>query len=407
MADRYDVIIIGAGLIGSSIAWRLVNKGCKDVALLDIDLAGLFSSSELGAGGVRATWGRGVDLDLARASLDFYETIREEVGFRQRGYLWLHDGSTWPTVANNPRLRHRTHEVQLLTTAELQQRFPEIDKVEGLLGATFSPKDGLVNANLLKQYYRARAKAGGATLLDHHMVTGVQVVSSTEIALQVATFEAEEDAEEDVEEIYTSLKPPAEASERVLRCTTLINATGAWGGTVAAHLGDTPPIRPVRRQISLVYSRDANLRGYGMIVVPGGLYCHPEAGHTLCGWRDPTEKEGFSFKYGNQSYFLKEILPRLSSRISGFERTRHMGGWTGLVAETPDGSAVIGQVPDHPNIYEAIGFAGKGVTQSYAAGVCVADLVLHGRYLELDASPLSRKRFEAGGTPLEDDALIL
>lgn len=406
MADRYDVIIIGAGLIGSSIAWRLVTKGCRDVALIDIDLAGLFSSSELSAGGVRATWCRPVDLDLSRACLEFYETIKEEVDFKQRGYLWLHDESTWGAVANHAKLHDKSLDIQFLTPQELKSRFSEIDNVDGLLGATFSPKDGLINANLLKQYYRARAKAGGATILDHHMVSGVQIVSPNEIAVTIATFEADEDAEEDVEEIFNSNKPPAGSTERTYRCATLINACGAWAPQVAALWGDTPPVHPFRRQISLVYSRDVNIKSYGMIVVPGGLYCHPEAGHTLCGWRDPNEKESYSFKYGNQSLFLKEVLPRLSARITGFEKTRHMGGWAGLVSESPDGSAVMGQVPNHGNIYEAIGFAGKGVTQSYAAGVCIADLVLHGRYLELDASPLSRRRFE-NGTPLEADPLTL
>ncbi|MBM4321563.1 MAG: FAD-binding oxidoreductase [Deltaproteobacteria bacterium] len=143
-----------------------------------------------------------------------------------------------------------------------------------------------------------------------------------------------------------------------------------------------------------------------MIVVPGRLYCHPEAGHTLCGWRDPNDKEGFSFKYGNQSLFIKEVLPRLSMRIPGFEKTRHMGGWAGLVSEAPDGSAVIGQVPNHGNIYEALGFSAKGLTQSYAAGVCIADLVLHGKYVELDASALGRRRFD-GAISLEEDPLQL
>lgn len=407
MADRYDVVVIGAGLIGSSVAWRLVSQGCSSVALLDVDLAGLYSSSELSAGGVRSFWSNPADIELSRISIDFYQTIREEVDFRQRGYLWLHDEATWDLVRTHDRLRNDPRlGIEYLTAEEGQRRAPEVDDFEGVLGATFSPKDGLINSNVLKQYYRARAMAGGAALLDHHMVTGVDAPEEGPITLKVATFEVDADNEEEIlEQILTSHSAPDGSTERTIQCDALVNAAGAWAGPVAALFGETLEARPFRRQISLVHSRSVSLRGYGMLVLPGGLYCHPEAGHTLCGWRDPEEKEGYTFKYGSQSFFLKEIQPRLSSRISGFEKTRHMGGWAGLTAETADGSGVLGHVPGHPNIVEAVGFTGKGLTQSYAVGVCVADLVLHGRYIEIDGSGLSRRRFESGTATL--DPLLL
>ncbi len=408
MADRYDVVIIGAGLIGSSIAWKLVSEGCSDVALVDVDEAGLFSSSELSAGGVRALWSRKVDVEFARASIDFYETLREEVGFKQRGYIWLHAQPTWDAVQSaKPFYAAQQLGVEYLSTAEVQERLPEADNLEGIVGATFSPKDGLINANLLKQYYRARAIAGGATLLDRHMVMGIDVQGPEDIVLKVANYELGEDCDDELEQILSTHRPPEGSSEIELRCGTVVNAAGAWSSVVAALYGDTPPVRAVRRQISLAYSRAVSLSRYGMIVLPGGLYCHPEAGHTLCGWRDPEEKEGFQFKYGGQTFFLKDILPRLVSHISGFEKTRHMGGWAGLVAETPDGSGVLGRVPGQSSIYEAYGFTGKGATQSYAVGVCMADLLLHNRFLRLDGGALTRDRFAEGAAPPVFDPLLL
>ena len=409
--DRFDVVIVGAGLIGSSIAWQLVREGCSSIALIDVDMTGLYSSSELSAGGVRALWSHPTDIDLAQASIEFYETIREEVGFKQRGYLWLHGAETWQLVLGHPRLKDDPKlALQLLDVSDLRDRLPEIDNLEGVVGVTFSPKDGLINANLLKQYYRARAKAGGATLLDHHVVSAIDVSGSGGIELKVACCEfEEEDPEEELEEILTNHTAPAKHQERTLRCSSLINAAGAWSARIAELWEDAPPVRPFRRQVSLAYSRAVSLSRYGMIVFPGSFYCRPEAGHTLCGWRDPDEKEGYQFKYGGQNHFQKDILPRLIERMSGFERTRHMGGWAGLVAETPDGAGVLGRHPTHPNIYDAFGFTGKGVTQSYAVGRCVADLLLHGRYQDIDASPLHRDRFAAAGPdqPHDPDPLLL
>src|SRR6185503_293909 len=95
VVDRYDVIILGGGLIGSSTAMHLAERGVKSVCVLDVDLNGRYSSSELNAGGVRATWRSELNVELSLASIGFFETVRAEVGFDQKGYLWLYDAARW------------------------------------------------------------------------------------------------------------------------------------------------------------------------------------------------------------------------------------------------------------------------------------------------------------------------
>src|SRR5580658_3329514 len=92
--DRFDVIVIGAGVVGSSVAMGLAERGLKVLAV-DIDLSGRLSSSEKNAGGVRATWWQRINIALCRASIEYYERVRDEVGFRQKGYLWLYGDDTW------------------------------------------------------------------------------------------------------------------------------------------------------------------------------------------------------------------------------------------------------------------------------------------------------------------------
>jgi sarcosine oxidase, subunit beta len=148
---RYDVIIIGGGLIGSSAAMHLAERGVKSIALLDVDLGGRYSSSELNAGGVRATFRSDLNIALSLASIEFYETVAEEVGFDQKGYLWLHDDEHWPEAEAALQLQNDKWKlgVQTLTPDQVAAHCPLLDQLDGVRAATFSPRDGLLNPNLL------------------------------------------------------------------------------------------------------------------------------------------------------------------------------------------------------------------------------------------------------------------
>src|SRR5689334_49241 len=164
--DRYDAIVVGAGIVGSSVTMALAERGMRVLAF-DIDLSGRLSSSEKNAGGVRATWWEAVNISLCLASIRHYESIAAEVGFRQKGYLWLYDAETWPkALAHIDLQRSLGHPIETLSADDVHRKVPEIDRLNGIAGATFSPHDGLINPNLLKNHYRDRARAAGAELRD-------------------------------------------------------------------------------------------------------------------------------------------------------------------------------------------------------------------------------------------------
>ncbi len=392
---RCDVAIVGAGIVGSSLAMALGERGlCCTV--VDIDLSGRLGSSERNAGGVRATWWQPVNIALCRASIEYYEKIAAQVGFRQKGYLWLYDGQTWAgALAHLEVQRQFGHPIEELTPAEVARRVPEIDRLPGIAGATFAPRDGLINPNLLKQHYRAHSKELGASYLDRVFINAIEA-HSDEVLL--TCWQADENLPDDG--LMRLMAQDARDTEAEtghlfeLRASAAVICCGAWSPNLVKLLGIDTPTQAVRRQICLVDSRVTNLAAYGMLVDTSGLYFHNEGPHILAGYSPPETPPGYSFKYDGEEFFQNEIWPRLYARMSCFERLRHVTGWAGLYAVSPDRSAIVGRLG--PRLFEGHSFSGRGVMQSYGAGQALADLIVKGSYGRLDASALARERFATG-----------
>lgn len=394
----WDIAIVGGGLIGSSIAYHLKQKeGGLDILLLDADLSGKYSSSELNAGGIRKEWWREVNIELAKATLEFMARNPDQFGFRQKGYLWLYDKKGWDFYRSY-RLVFKKEGIyaEELTPQEIQKRFPFIDRLDGIAGATFSPEDGLFNPNLLKQFFRDGAKAKGVAFLDGAYVTGVEKKGGMiTVTYQDLKLSNDRPKPEDVFQVLTQ-KRKEHFFHKNLACKILVNASGAWAGSLSKCYGHEAPTQPVRRQVSLFDSRELDLSGEGMIVDTSGVYFHAEGDHILAGYATPEEPPGFNFKYDGDSFFEKQIWPRLIHRMSKAEALRHIGGWAGLYEATPDRSGMMGRVDKDSPIYEAHSFTGRGAMQSYGVGLAMSELILYGEYRSIDATPLHPDRFRKG-----------
>ncbi len=420
--EAANVLIAGGGIIGTGIAWALARRGIDGVVVVDLDLAGLYASSELNAGGARASWWQPVNIATCATTLDFFRTHSEEFGFRECGYSWLYDdGPLFERALAKIELQNSFGlEIETLSVSDVRERLPILDRALGeLVGATHSPRDGLLNPNAVRRWYRREAEALGVHFLDRHYITGVSTQRTRGASACVsgqASIEPRRIASVDVNEVRggdaldaagvlrdiltTHHVPAGHVAEEIrLRCDAVVNCLGAWAPIFSAKIGVSDVTEPVRRQISLVdvhtedLAEGVDLAASGMVVDASGLYFHPEGGHVLAGFSIPEEPPGFDFAYDGREFFEKQIWPRLAHRASSFERCGHIRGWAGLYAVTPDRSGIAGAVDGFSNLFEAHSFTGRGVMQSYGIATAMAELMDTGRSQQLDIAPLSRNRF--------------
>ncbi|OGQ13460.1 MAG: hypothetical protein A3B70_03640 [Deltaproteobacteria bacterium RIFCSPHIGHO2_02_FULL_40_11] len=393
----YDIIIIGGGLIGSSVAYHLSKTGSKNIALLDIDLEGKYSSSELNAGGIRTLWWHDVNVELSKATISFLETDPQNFGFRQKGYLWLHDAKSWKTYQDHQGIFQK-HQISIeeLAVEDLKNRAPFLDKTDDLVGATYSAKDGIFNPNLLKQYFRSEAKKQGVSLIDGARVVDIgKKEKGLEIIYENLCVEQKKPNLEDVFGILAKAQEPHFQEKIKIKTDVLVNAAGAWAKNISRLYGHKIDCYPVRRQVSIFDCQGLDLSGQGMIVDSSGVYFHAEAKHILAGYATPNEPSGYNFKYDGDLFFEKEIWPRLYQRMTRAEALKHLTGWAGLYSVTPDRSGVMGCVDPKYKIYEAHSFTGRGAMQSYGVGLALSELITFRKYQSIDASALHPKRFHS------------
>ncbi len=394
-----EVAIVGAGLIGSSLAMHLARMGQTGVRVFDLDLDGSLSSSELNAGGVRATLGHPLNIQMSILSIDVFAGLAGEIGYRDCGYLWLKTAEGLVAGAGaRERQRSLGWDVQEWTVEELRRRVPLLDKTSDLAGAVFAPRDGLINPNLLKSWFRSQARVLGVTLEDRVRVLDAEV-SPSGVVLRGRRWVKRPSVDE-LGQVLSGSEISAEENEVEIYCARVVNCAGAWAPVLARALGYPCPSKPARQQISIFDGRGLDLSPYGMIVDTSGVYFHPEAMNGLAGICLHDSPSRVDFTYDGEQFFQELIWPALYERSSSFENLKHLTGWAGQYEVSPDDSAIIGEVElgsaKGGRVYEAHSFSGHGAMHAPAAGMLLAERMMRGRYETLDISALSGRRFVTG-----------
>ncbi len=364
MARTFDAVVVGAGIVGASLAYHLAERGVR-VAVLEAAPAPATGATAKSAGGIRLQFSNPRNAELSAESLEllkaFPETFGVDAGYRPRGYLFLHPASTWSSWSKAMRrLRALGYPVELLSLEEAR-KLVEFDP-KGLVAASYGPEDGVFDPPTVALAYLKAARDEGAFLF-------------TESPLLKARFSG------GIWRIVT----PKETFEAPL----WVNAAGAWSARVAERAGYRLPVAPYRRSIYL--TAPAGARPGPLVVDAGtGVYFRPEGPRYLFGASRPDQPPGF-FE-GVDGEWFEEVARRMAVRFPWFSSLGLdlKGAWWGYYAETPDKNAILGPVPGLEGAWVATGFSGHGAQHAPAVGRRLADWMLEGKAAGLSAFSLAR-----------------
>jgi sarcosine oxidase subunit beta len=375
-----DVVVVGGGVVGCSAAYHLAAAGAGRVLLLE--RAGAVGTGSTGAcaGGFRFQFSSKINVELSIASVPMIVGFSEEHGLPldvvRDGYLFLiRDDATLRrfTVAAEMQ-RSLGVDARVLQPDEAAQLAPGI-AVEGLVGATFCPQDGIADPGGLTQGYATVAGRAGAEILLETEVAEILTRAGRVTGLR--THDGDVDA------------------------GAIVNAAGPWAGTLAATAGVHLPLEPIPRMV-VTTSPFPGVPQRRTLVIDAAtaFYLHREGEGVLMGMGGLDERASFSLDVDDR-FVEEELLPVAVRVFPPLERAGIASSWAGLYEMTPDRHPILGESPV-AGLWLANGFSGHGFQHAPVVGKLMAEMIVEGAARTVDVTSLALERFERGDLVTED-----
>ena len=361
MSTSADIVIVGGGVVGSSVAYNLLEDGFKGrVLVVERDPSYQFASSALAMGGVRQQFMSEVNVRMVQYSLGVFSRT-PECRFQQRGYLFLGNESNWKKLQRRYEVQKSLGaECEMLSVPDVRALIPEL-RCDDLAGALIGPRDGYVDARATLGAFRERAEKAGAEYIPDEVMT---------------------------------IEPKAVVASRSGRigAEAVVIASGAYSAAIAKTTGLSLPITPVRQQLFRCALPRPWTYDFPTTVDPGGLHWRSDGNlEIILAKTKPDEPPGIRFDC-EVPRFYDDFFPDLVRRLPEFADAKLVLGWGGLYEMTPDHNGIIDKLAD--GLYVAAGFSGHGLMMSPATGKLMSELIRTGRFETVDASLLSFSRFQ-------------
>ncbi|GAC1481242.1 MAG: FAD-binding oxidoreductase [Candidatus Dormibacteria bacterium] len=375
MTRRADVVIVGAGVIGCSLAFYLSRAG-RNVIVIDRGLIGQGSTAAC-AGGIRAQFSTEVNIRIGmqakRVLAQFDQEVSASADFRPLGYLFLLTTQEQRReFAANVRLQRSlgVDDVAELTPRQAAELVPGL-RCDDLSGATFCPSDGLAGPSEVTNGYAAAARRLGAVILEHTPLEAFSRIGGRISGVKTG-------AEEMV-------------ADEVVICA------GPWAGEVGRLAGVVVPVTPSRRHIFLTGTVAGVSRDQPMTIdFQTSFYFHPEGAGVLFGMGNAERPDVVDTTMDWS--LLERIVPDAAKRWPPLLDAPVKSGWAGLYENTPDAQPLVGPLTD--GLWVAAGFSGHGFMMGPVIGDWLSRWMTEGAP-PVDLGAFRPDRFERGGSQPE------
>jgi sarcosine oxidase subunit beta len=370
----FDVVVVGAGVIGASCAYHLARAGLR-VAVVDRGPAPAGDGSTARAtGGFRAQYGTAINVRLSLVARERLRAFLDETGvdpgFVPVGYLWLATTDEHLAALREAcALQHACGltETRVVDTAEAGALNPYVS-LTGVVGGAFGPTDGVIRPTEIQRGYLAAAARLGAELRWDEPVTAIERAGDA---------------------ITAVVTPRARIATGRVVC-----AAGAWAASVARLAGVDVPVVPLRRQVALTQPTTALPASMPLTIwIDDGFHLRVRDGRVLLLRPSPGDADPWSTRV--DPTWLDAIAadaPRRVPALASVPLDRD-ATWAGLYEMSPDHHAILGPAPTCPSLFLANGSSGHGVMHAPALGLLVSELVTSGAARSLDIHALRPSRF--------------
>ena len=378
---RYDIVIIGGAIVGSSIAYYLREEGFSgSIALIERDPQFAHAETTLSCASIRQQFSIPENIRLSQFTLKLFRRLKDEfgadadIGFHEGGYLILAGENGLPILKANHQAQIAEGADILLEDADaLVRRFPWLSAEGITAGAYGRTGEGWFDAHAMLMLFRKALRVKKVDFITAD-VTGIERQGDRVTGVSLDNGET-------------------------LEAGIVVNAAGPNAGKVAGMAGLALPVEPRKRNVFVFEARE-KYADMPLLVDPSGIWLRPEGSVYITAGAEPEEGDGPADPQDfdvDWPLFEEVIWPVLATRIPAFEAIKPTRAWVGHYDyNTLDQNAVIGPHPQVTNFLFANGFSGHGLQQAPAVGKALAELIVHGGYRTVDCSAFGYGRVAEG-----------